>query len=802
MPHQSSQARKILVIGDWVIDDNWLIGTHRSQTATNIGLSHYRSLNLPDNVVRRLSGAGQVATLLHAARGASAPESAEAYQILGVGLWDPDDKDYLRAMFNPDCMAGRTPYRVTSDELRKDQLPSRVELVSIEGLFDKNRVRTVKQAGEARAAAPSPAGQETSSGQTEDGDKPRNFGTTRVFRSYQQEGPEQVQLSRIDWELAPPYKQDGRPSWLREEDLQRAESWAAALADHIGDVDAVVVKDIGKGVVSQVLFDALLGVRGAGARLADKPWFISTRFWDPPWLKRLADRKVNIKLVFYSEMATRQAAAVPTWVTTNGKVTQEAIDAAGTTAEKLGPPAGRVLVAVNLLQLRTVALETAAERENWTCYVQPDLNPNESKLGMDVGRPSMMFGVMTFGLLQGAENGGVSPPMETKSLLEGVLSVTEKWTEDEFKALQAAPVFPATPEPVGLRVVGTPPDCRLAVTRRPGEAPEGLNQVGEITQFRAETAVKKWKRAMEDLGVLQDGASRIDYLQGWRATAELQDYVCCDPSKRRTLASLRDAVARFNPKHARRPLTALLAARPGAGKSFLVQSLANTLQPLRVLSFNITTMTRREDLLACFDQIVTTQSQRGDERLLVFFDEINACLENHPVYHAFLAPLEDGYYLRGGIKFLIRPCIWLFAGTAGRDEICKDSKGSDFISRLSFGEIDLTSRRKEDSRWQRIETVYLGVALVRNWHPDLRRVRYSVLQTLGDLKSDLSNRELRKFIEANFVAADGKGEWLSGESVYDDNDAYFNLTSHELRRPAAGPGSAGRADRWVYLYDD
>ena len=67
----------------------------------------------------------------------------------------------------------------------------------------------------------------------------------------------------------------------------------------------------------------------------------------------------------------------------------------------------------------------------------------------------------------------------------------------------------------------------------------------------------------------EDEAAKIDYLQGWRATAELKDYVCCDPGKRRTLASLRDAVSRFNPKHAHRPLTALLVARKIATGSSL-----------------------------------------------------------------------------------------------------------------------------------------------------------------------------------------------------------------------------------------
>ncbi len=89
MLHPGSPALKILVIGDWVIDDNWLIGTHRSQTAANIGLAHYRSLNLPDNVVRRLSGAGQVAALLHAALGGAAPGETETYKILGVGTVGP-----------------------------------------------------------------------------------------------------------------------------------------------------------------------------------------------------------------------------------------------------------------------------------------------------------------------------------------------------------------------------------------------------------------------------------------------------------------------------------------------------------------------------------------------------------------------------------------------------------------------------------------------------------------------------------------------------------------------------------------
>ena len=62
----------------------------------------------------------------------------------------------------------------------------------------------------------------------------------------------------------------------------------------------------------------------------------------------------------------------------------------------------------------------------------------------------------------------------------------------------------------------------------------------------------------------------------------------------------------------------------------------------RLLSFNITQLLDREDLLHCFDTIVTTQAQDPEALWLVFFDEINAYLEGQHVYDFFLAPLEDG----------------------------------------------------------------------------------------------------------------------------------------------------------------
>ena len=106
----------------------------------------------------------------------------------------------------------------------------------------------------------------------------------------------------------------------------------------------------------------------------------------------------------------------------------------------------------------------------------------------------------------------------------------------------------------------------------------------------------------------------------------------------------------------------MLVASPGSGKTFLVNRLAKSLG-MRGLKFNITQMLSKSDILDCFDTIVTTQAQNRDEKIIVFFDEINAQLGGQYVYDTFLAPIEEGVYVRAGKTFPIDPCVWIFAGT-------------------------------------------------------------------------------------------------------------------------------------------
>ena len=94
----SNKRRKIAVIGDWLVDDTWLIGNHHTKIANSTGLAHYRSLHHPDNVVRKISGAGTVASQLYDAR--LGVEGYE-YGLICLGLWHPDDQEYMTLSFKP-----------------------------------------------------------------------------------------------------------------------------------------------------------------------------------------------------------------------------------------------------------------------------------------------------------------------------------------------------------------------------------------------------------------------------------------------------------------------------------------------------------------------------------------------------------------------------------------------------------------------------------------------------------------------------------------------------------------------------
>jgi hypothetical protein len=259
-----------------------------------------------------------------------------------------------------------------------------------------------------------------------------------------------------------------------------------------------------------------------------------------------------------------------------------------------------------------------------------------------------------------------------------------------------------------------------------------------------------WRDAIREKGVVQIKGKK--QLQLWRSMVDIEGYACCVEEKRKLISQIKRGIQAFSGSEKRHHVCCMLVASSGFGKTFFVRQLAKALG-FRFLSVNITQMVSRNDILDCFDTIVTTQAQNPDKDVLVFVDEINSRLEGDHVYDAFLVPIEEGAYMRGGKVFHIAPCVWIFAGTA-RPTISKSesgcegspNKGTDFESRLSMGVVGIDDVK--GLHHVRTENVYRAVAMIREEFPDVRYVSEGILELFRCMQDNVSIRDLKNFVKA------------------------------------------------------
>jgi len=268
---------------------------------------------------------------------------------------------------------------------------------------------------------------------------------------------------------------------------------------------------------------------------------------------------------------------------------------------------------------------------------------------------------------------------------------------------------------------------------------------------------KEWGMAMTHNGIIDRENS--DFMPAhketkrfdlWRGMIDIDGYVCCVAEKQDIISRLiRDINAFRLSGRKSAHICGMLIGSPGVGKTHLVRQLAASLD-LEFLSFNITQMVARTDILDCFDTIVTTQAKDRSKTILVFVDEINAKLDGDLVYNAFLVPIEDGKYIRGGKLFHIEPCIWIFSGTSDPstdDDKDRSSKGSDFVSRLTLGLISLDDIGDQMDR-KSVERVYQGISLLCKTFPDVRQISEKVIDLFRHLPECVKIRDLKRLISA------------------------------------------------------
>lgn len=663
---------KILIVGDWVVDDYWVTGIHRSKISSRTGVSHYRTQHGEASSVQAFCGAGRSASVLyHARKGAR-----KRFDVTGLGLWADGDTRLLKQMFDPKLTHGLTPFRLSQNAQGRSP---KIELVNLKSVL-KSKSGT------------------------------RPCGTTRVIRIYQYTGAKIVQLERIDWELPARTDETGAPAWF--DDSGELAGIGEGLPDRI---DAVVIKDLCKGVVSPATIKWLVNCYGPRV-----PWFVSTKAWRPKWFKFL--KEVDLRLLVIPPAAASSAidaeeGGVTAWMTPMHEPSQEALITLRELCAEFEAAANlRVVVLPQNLTALAVGKKRDSKKDDLVLRFQQDTDP---QFPVKLSMASICFGPLVALALD-------QPTIRLERLIDLSLSYTKRWQKFEIGRFQAPRDWK--------------PENRPIFNLKAAASVSGFRSSGS-SSLQEET--DRWDAALSGLGVINEfGSKKIEL---WRAMPDVQGYICCQESRRKKLAALVRSLSAFRHNEKRQNFSGLLFAEPGSGKTYLAKCLARSVG-LRFLPFNISQMYDQRDILSCFDTIVTTQSQNKDDPLLVFFDEVDAELNQEHVYRNFLTPLEEGTYIRDGKTFTMPPLAWLFAGTEGAEKIRRIPKGPDLLSRLTLKEVDLRSDAGEDSKGRNLENIYLGVHLILSEFPDVRYVSEKILGIFKNLKKAVRVRGMRDIV--------------------------------------------------------
>lgn len=174
-----------------------------------------------------------------------------------------------------------------------------------------------------------------------------------------------------------------------------------------------------------------------------------------------------------------------------------------------------------------------------------------------------------------------------------------------------------------------------------------------------------------------------------------------DRTEIESMRSVRNIIHEYlQHSHRTRPLSLAVFGPPGSGKSFAIKQMAresmNGATSIAILEFNLSQFASAADLPAALQRVRDCAVEQTLP--LVFWDEFDTGYGGRELgwLAQFLAPMQDGVFLEGGIARPIGPAIFIFAGgthaTMGsfkhRAVEIPGAKATDFLSRLR-GYVDI-----------------------------------------------------------------------------------------------------------------
>jgi len=466
LPSSKPRQSRILILGDWVVDEYWFLVSHHSDISSHVGFSHYRSSLEGNEVAVDLCGAGHVARMLNRISKAG----AQGYEAWGVGVWNSQDENFLYRLLT-DSGGNGFPRLSRAFFRQAEQVkpPENFHLINLDERYGQ---------------------------------------TTQVVRLYYLADQDTEQLSRIDWEpKIPPIRTRLDP------DLDKLPP----------NIDAIVVYDLCKGVISADLMKSL-ALRYPGAS-----WYVRSKTEEPTWLKTITP---NLKLILFGPEILSSRNPWGSWLIGDriNYQAKELLDKVPNTSVVLLLDSREVIALVNKKTCLTVRGTKGVDSLS------------------QVGWSSAFFTSLIFSML-----------LDEKSSVDG-------------EAIGTA-MKEANSQMVSLKQI-------IAPTKNAAPPIFPVNQ--DVTW--PEEAIR-WQNALRGRGIsslrtpeVRSGHYAKKRLDVWRGCTAVPGYVCCIPEKRDLINRIGRHLRSFRgPNEQSRPISIMLQADPGTGKTFLAKSFASTL---------------------------------------------------------------------------------------------------------------------------------------------------------------------------------------------------------------------------------
>jgi ATPase related to the helicase subunit of the Holliday junction resolvase len=615
----SVKRETVLVIGDCLVDENWLVARHRSLNNTNgSGEIHYISKHGAIN--QRMTSLGGVPTIVDILG------KTLEHEIIGFSAWNKNDTDTLQCII---CTANAekksiSNFRLTNLKEIKPHKPGHriCPYSNNKCSFHSTLINLAKT----------------------------EVSTNRIMRVYEghAEGTPNL-LYRFDWEF--PYNKAIDIDCTKFSILKNK------------NITDIIIDDHNKGVINQYVLDELIKAIPKNL-IKEINWYIRSKVDKPQWLKYLLkDKNIKIKLNTIDYKIAQKKG--PRRWNYNGEIGRASLELLGELSNEFEYKDGKRKYDTNRNTIEKVAVllddNKVVAKDNDLCFNLYS-SPGPKQL-INIGRTTVFFAAL---IVQNIAQLHIDCFGKQCNY---ALYCSFEWSKISSQAWKSD----------DLRLYG---DSKESLSPLENDSIGKLNNY-KTQHFESawDHWDRSWNDLGIIRSYLLEGKKQ-DVFQIWRGEGALEGYISVGGRKRdeinHLLSSITNYCAQPKPSY---PYNCLLLANPGWGKSFLAKSIAKHLK-MNFVEFSLSQMATQKDLVDCFDSICSQQN-RFDDRLLIFIDEVNCEIEGSLALGLLLNPIWDGAFIREGKLYRLLPAVWIFAATDSIENLINKNKGLDFVSRIN-----------------------------------------------------------------------------------------------------------------------